>query len=133
MTCEEITAGDLSLSPAKPSTGGVVLVTRSIRSLTSRLRQAGFGKEFVDGAILPDWWDQSCLDEPNLLPEIEIRVSRFLAVPMSIVTDPEAALAAPGYPVPDFGVCVTLTRSVSGQRSTPQSALRALCCGIWVA
>ena len=38
------------------------------------------------------------MDEPNLLPEIEIRVSRFLAAPMSIVTDPESALEAPGYP-----------------------------------
>ena len=74
------------------------LATRSIPSLIRRLREAGFGKEFVAGAILPDWWDQSCLDEPNLLPEIEIRVGRFLAVPMSIVTDPESALEAPGYP-----------------------------------
>lgn len=38
------------------------------------------------------------MDEPNLLPEIEIRVGRFLAVPMSVVTDPGSALEAPSYP-----------------------------------
>ena len=38
------------------------------------------------------------MDEPSLLPEIEIRVGRFLAVPMAIVTDPESALEAPAYP-----------------------------------
>lgn len=63
-----------------------------------RLGQAGFGKEFVSGAILPDWWDRSCWDEPDLLPEIEIRVGRFLAVPLSTVSDPESTLKPPAYP-----------------------------------
>ena len=74
------------------------LATRSMTSLIRRLRRAGFGKEFISSAILPDWWDESCSDEPDLLPEIEIRVGRFLAVPMSTVTDAGSNLEAPGYP-----------------------------------
>lgn len=74
------------------------LATRSIPSLIRRLRQAGFGSDFVSGAILPDWWDKSCLNQPELLPEIEIRVGRFLAVPLSTVSDPESTLDPPGYP-----------------------------------
>ena len=63
-----------------------------------RLRQAGFESDFVSAAILPDWWDQSCLNEPELLAEIEIRVGRFLAVPLSTVSDPETTLEPLGYP-----------------------------------
>ena len=74
------------------------LATRSIPLLIRRLRQAGFGSEFVSAAILPDWWDQSCLNQPELLPEIEIRVGRFLAVPLSTVSDPESTLEPLGYP-----------------------------------
>ncbi|WP_419939290.1 hypothetical protein [Candidatus Palauibacter sp.] len=66
--------------------------------LIRRLHQAGFGSEFVSAAILPDWWDQSCLNEPELLPEIEIRVGRFLAIPLSTVSDPESTLEPLGYP-----------------------------------
>ena len=66
--------------------------------LIRRLRQAGFGSDFVSAAILPDWWDQSCLNQPELLPEIEIRVGRFLAIPLSTVSDPESTLEPLGYP-----------------------------------
>lgn len=48
-------------------------------------------------AILPDWWDDSCADDPRLLQDVGIRVARFLALPLAAVTDPEAALAAPEY------------------------------------
>ena len=65
---------------------------RSFQSLIRRLHDAGFGSEFLNAAILPDWWDESCSNELDLLPEIEIRVSRFLAVPLSTVTDPESAM-----------------------------------------
>ena len=75
-----------------------ILAKRSIPLLIRRLRQAGFGSEFVSGAILPDWWDQSCLNQPELLPEIEIRVGRFLAVPLSTVSDPGITAGAHGVP-----------------------------------
>ena len=91
------------------------LATRSTASLIRRLRKAGFGSEFVSGTILPDWWDESCWDEPDLLPEIEIRVGRFLALPLSTVTDPESTLEAPGYP----GALLRCVRDVDRTRLAP--------------
>ncbi|MCY3706450.1 MAG: hypothetical protein OXH08_13290 [Gammaproteobacteria bacterium] len=38
------------------------------------------------------------MNQPELLPEIEIRVGRFLAVPLSTVSDPESRLEPTGYP-----------------------------------
>jgi hypothetical protein len=64
-----------------------------------RLSRAGFKKDFVCSAILPDWWDDSCADDPRLLQDIEVRVARFLGLPLAAVADPGAALAAPVYPL----------------------------------
>jgi hypothetical protein len=63
-----------------------------------RLSRAGFKKDFVGPAILPDWWDEPCSQDPSILPDIEIRVARFLGVPLSTVRDPATALTAPAYP-----------------------------------
>ena len=90
-------AGDLSCFRERWK-GGAKLAKRSIPSLIRRLGRAGFAKDFVSSVILPDWWDESCWGKPDLLPEIEIRVGRFLGVPVSTVTDPDSALEAPGYP-----------------------------------
>ncbi len=91
------------------------LAKRSIPLLIRRLRQAGFGSEFVSAAILPDWWDQSCLNQPELLPEIEIRVGRFLAVPLSTVSDPESTLEPLGYP----GARLRCVRDIGHDRLAP--------------
>ena len=47
---------------------------------------------------MPDWWDNTCLQEPRLLEDIEIRVARFLGLSLEKVRDPSATLAAPAYP-----------------------------------
>ncbi len=91
------------------------LAKRSIPWLIRRLRQAGFGSEFVSAAILPDWWDQSCVNQPELLPEIEIRVGRFLAVPLSTVSDPESTLEPLGYP----GARLRCVRDIGHDRLAP--------------
>lgn len=62
-----------------------------------RLAQAGFKKDFVRPAILPDWWDERCEADVTLLPDIEIRVARFLGLPLSAVRDPDIALTPPAY------------------------------------
>jgi len=62
-----------------------------------RLRRAGFGRDFVSQAIIPDWWDPSCADQPDLLPDIEIRVARFLALSLAAVRDPDTPLATPQF------------------------------------
>ena len=63
----------------------------------SRLSQAGFKNEFVRPAILPDWWDEACAKDSKLLPEIEIRVARFLGLPLSAIRDSETPLAPLWY------------------------------------
>ena len=47
---------------------------------------------------MPDWWDNTCLQEPRLLEDIEIRVARFLGLSLEKVRDPSATLPAPAYP-----------------------------------
>src|SRR5262245_50724556 len=63
-----------------------------------RLSQAGFKQPFVSRAIVPDWWDESCSEDPNLLQDVEIRVARFLGVSLQTVKDPTTALAPLSYP-----------------------------------
>lgn len=63
----------------------------------SRLSRAGFKNEFVRPAILPDWWDEAFAKDSRLLPDIEIRVARFLGLPLSAVRDSGTPLAPPSY------------------------------------
>ena len=47
-------------------------------TLMRRLARTGFKAEFVRQAILPDWWNASCEDDPALLTDLGFRVARFL-------------------------------------------------------
>lgn len=67
-------------------------------SLIHRLSKAGFKKEFARSAIFPDWWDDSCLQDPQLLQDLEIRIARFLNQPLRIIRDAHTPLVAPRYP-----------------------------------
>jgi len=62
-----------------------------------RLSAAGFKQEFARRAVLPDWWSDACAEDELLLPDIEIRVARFVGVPVAAVRDPSAELVAPRY------------------------------------
>lgn len=62
-----------------------------------RLSRAGFKDEFVRRAILPDWWDDTYSEQPDLLPEIELRVARFLRASLEGVRSPETTLTPPQY------------------------------------
>lgn len=73
-------------------------VGQSFRTLLRRLSKAGFAKNFVRQAILPDWWDDQCADDPSLVQDVEIRVARFLGLSMSVVGDPRGTLDPPQYP-----------------------------------
>lgn len=59
-----------------------------------RLTKAGFSKDFVRRAILPDWWDETDADSPGALQEIELRVARFLGAAPSSLQD---HLTVPAY------------------------------------
>lgn len=62
-----------------------------------RLSAAGFKPSFTETAILPDWWQPACANDASLMPDLEIRVARFLGTPLDVVRDPSAALSAPTY------------------------------------
>jgi hypothetical protein len=62
-----------------------------------RLSVAGFKRDFARVAVLPDWWAPACEDDPSLLPDVEIRVARFVGAPLAIVRDSEAPIEAPRY------------------------------------
>jgi Zn-dependent peptidase ImmA (M78 family) len=63
-----------------------------------RLAAAGFKREIAREVVLPDWWDDSCASDPSLLPEIELRVARFVDAPLSLVRAADQPLSAPDYP-----------------------------------
>lgn len=62
-----------------------------------RLSRAGFKGDFVRSAILPDWWDDSCADNLSVLPDIEVRIARFLDRSIDEIRNPSTSLAAPTY------------------------------------
>ncbi len=72
--------------------------TRTFRTLLQRLTRAGFSKDFVHAALLPDWWDDTCADDPTLVQDFEFRVARFLGSSLEAVSDPSTALAPLAYP-----------------------------------
>ena len=84
-------------------------------ALIQRLSRAGFKRPFVQSILLPEWWDESCDDDSNLLPEIEIRVARFLGIPLSSVQDSSVSL------VPTHSVNAQLRRirDVDNERLIP--------------
>jgi hypothetical protein len=72
--------------------------TRTFKALLQRLAKAGFRKDFVSVALLPDWWDDACTEDPALVQDFEFRVARFLGRPLEAVADPSAALSPTAYP-----------------------------------
>lgn len=72
--------------------------TRTFRTLLQRLARAGFSKEFVQAALLPDWWDDACADDPTLVQDLEFRVARFLGSSLAAVSSPGTPLAPLLYP-----------------------------------
>lgn len=93
----------------------VDLSKHSFTTLMRRLSDAGFQREFTREVVLPDWWSAECARDPSLLPDIELRVARFVKASIGVVRDPNAALAAP--PVP--GAKLRRVRSLSQERLAP--------------
>jgi hypothetical protein len=61
------------------------------------LNQGGFSKEFVRKAILPDWWNDACGTQSELMPEVEIRIARFLGLSLADVKNPNCSLTPTKY------------------------------------
>lgn len=80
-----------------------------------RLTRGGFDKDFVRQAILPDWWDKECEKDPALTTDVEIRVARFLELPVSAVRALSTKLTPPSY----AGAQLRRVRPVDEERLTP--------------
>jgi Zn-dependent peptidase ImmA (M78 family) len=61
------------------------------------LNHAGFKEKFIRTAVLPDWWEDSCVHQSELLSDVEIRIARFLGIPLSSVKNPATDLTLPKY------------------------------------
>ena len=68
------------------------MAEHSFKTLMQRLSKAGFKRQFVTTALMPDWWEESYAQDRAVLSEIEIRVARFLDVPLAGVRNAEAPL-----------------------------------------
>lgn len=80
-----------------------------------RLSKAGFKDEFVRPALLPDWWEEACDQDPDLVPDFEMRVARFMGLSLSRVRDPDAILGSPIYP----GAQLRRVRDIDHDRLAP--------------
>lgn len=69
--------------------------SRSFASLMARMVALGYPESFVRLAILPDWWSADCDADPQLLPDFEFKVARFLQQPLAEVRDPDVPLRFP--------------------------------------
>ena len=79
-----------------------------------RLSRAGFKHDFVRSVIMPEWWDEQCSDDLTLLPDVELRLARFLGLSMSVVRDPTIALESPRYPQAQLRRVKTIDRDRLG-------------------
>ena len=73
------------------------MVEHSFNTLMQRLARAGFRRQFVNTALLPDWWDEAYADDPNILPDIEVRIARFFDTSIEDIRNVEIPLAPPSY------------------------------------
>jgi Zn-dependent peptidase ImmA (M78 family) len=64
---------------------------------------------------LPDWWNEECSRDSELLPEIEVRVARFLGESVSLVRNADEHLIAPEY----AGAQLRRVRDVDRHRLAP--------------
>ena len=69
----------------------------SFNTLMLRLSRAGFKRRFVNTVLMPDWWEESYAKDPTILPEVEIRIARFLNIPLSLVRNVDVELTLPPY------------------------------------
>lgn len=91
------------------------LTSHSFTTLMRRLARAGFKGDFVSLAVLPDWWQADCVNDPTLLSDIEVRVARFLKAPLASIRDPKATLAPPSY----AGAQLRRVRNIDRDRLAP--------------
>ena len=71
-----------------------------IRTLYQRLRDRGFDRRFLQGAVVPDWWEDSLAENPANLAIAEIVIARHLGFTIADLRNSERKL--PGPPISDY-------------------------------
>jgi hypothetical protein len=61
------------------------------------LNQGGFSKDFIRKAVLPEWWNDACSEQSELMPDVEIRIARFLGLSLADVKNPDFSLTPTKY------------------------------------
>ncbi len=91
------------------------MAEHNFQTLTRRLSRAGFKSEFLRTALLPDWWDEACVHDPSVMPDLDVRVARFLSLPLATVRDGRTTLA----PALEPGAQLRRVRNVDRDRLAP--------------
>ncbi len=71
---------------------------KSMADLYHRLKAIGFGRAFVQTAILPDWWEDDCADVPFNRGLAELNISRQLGISLASLRNPTEVLTLPAIP-----------------------------------
>lgn len=66
-----------------------------MRDLYARLKAVGYSKPFIQGRILPDWWDDSIAENPAGYTEALIIIARGLGLSFESLHSPNAVLRLP--------------------------------------
>ena len=67
----------------------------SMKPLYERLKAHGIERQYIQSAVLPDWWDDSLYDEPSNRQLAELYVSKFLGIRLQQLVDTSAPIAPP--------------------------------------
>lgn len=80
---------------ANGQTGGATTSKQGMADLYRRLKQAGYGRRFVQERILPDWWDDSLAEVPANRALAELSISRMIGFPIAALKNPDCQLGRP--------------------------------------
>lgn len=70
----------------------------ALRHVYRRLKRAGFEKAFVEAAILPEWWEESCAETPFNRALAELTIAQQLGVSLESLRNPDVPLSFPNTP-----------------------------------
>ncbi|MGQ0621022.1 MAG: ImmA/IrrE family metallo-endopeptidase [Panacagrimonas sp.] len=66
-----------------------------MRTLYDRLKAQGFERQYVQDAILPDWWDDALFDNASNRLTAQMTIARYLGVRLQELVSDAAPLAPP--------------------------------------
>lgn len=67
----------------------------SMKPLYERLKSHGLDRQYVQAAILPDWWDDSLFDDASNRLTAQMSIARFLGVKVQQLADPASQFPSP--------------------------------------